>query len=199
MGGLKITIEWSKKSNNYDKTLASTRPHAKESRRDEKCYNCDRTGHYARECRSRRRSRSRSPRRGYRDRSDSRDRGRRDDYRRSPAKYRRRSNERNDRGRDDSPRRDYDRHHRSPPARKRSPERETRCKLILIDSPYSVDNDERRERGRSRSGDRDERNPSAERAKDQRKIVAADDKGDSFVSNGGGNEGTDVERKPTSD
>ena len=25
-----------------------------------------------------------------------------------------------------------------------------------------------------------------------------DDKGDSFVSNGGGNEGTDVERKPTS-
>ena len=65
-------------------------------------------------------------------------------------------------------------------------------KLIL-----TLDADERKDRHRSRSGGRnDERNPSAGRSPDQRKReVAAEDKVDSFVSNGGGNEGTDVERK----
>ena len=65
-------------------------------------------------------------------------------------------------------------------------------KLIL-----TLDADERKDRHRSRSGGRnDERNPSAGRSPEQRKReVAAEDKVDSFVSNGGGNEGTDVERK----
>eukprot|EP00347_Sterkiella_histriomuscorum_P016312 403353670 len=96
MGGLKINIEWSKKSGRFN-AKDSKRPQRSERSRDDlKCYNCNKTGHFARDCRARRRSRSRSGdrRRGGRDdrrdrdrrrssRSRSSSRGRRDDYRSS--------------------------------------------------------------------------------------------------------------------
>ena len=124
MGGLKIAVEWGKKSRNYDERQALNRPHSRENRREERCYNCDKTGHFARDCRSRsrrdrdrRRSRSRSYSRGRdrRDRYSSRSaspRGRdrsRDRYERDRvSKYRRHSSDSRDapRRRDESPRRD---------------------------------------------------------------------------------------------
>ena len=114
MGGLKIGIEWSKRSQRFD-PKNSLRPNAKD-RDDEKCYNCNRTGHFARDCRSSRRdrrSRSRSPR-DYRRRRDSRsrsrsprDRRRRDSRdRRSPRRERSRRDSRDRRDRSRSRSRD---------------------------------------------------------------------------------------------
>lgn len=66
----------------------------------------------------------------------------------------------------------------------------------MTNQSQNSDADDRKERRRSKSGGRDERNPSAGHSPEQRKRdVAVEDKVDSFVSNGGGNEGTDVERK----
>ena len=81
--------EWSKSSNKYDPTSDRRDSSRRENKsvRDVKCYNCDRRGHYARDCRSKRRSRS--PR-GGRDRDDSYRRGHRDEDRayRSPRRDR---------------------------------------------------------------------------------------------------------------
>jgi RNA recognition motif-containing protein len=41
MGGLKIAVEWSKKSRNFDERQAANRPFARENRKDERCYKCD--------------------------------------------------------------------------------------------------------------------------------------------------------------
>jgi len=58
MGGVKINIEWSKKSNNYDPANRPPfRRNDNRDREDKRCYNCDRTGHLQRDCKSRPRDR----------------------------------------------------------------------------------------------------------------------------------------------
>ena len=118
MQGLKIAVEWSKQSPNYDPRSAMNRPFSKDRRRDEKCYNCSKFGHIARDCRSastrrRRDSRSRSPAPRYR--------GRRS---RSPRRRDSRSPPRRNRSRSRSNSRD--RRRRSPPKYNRRDSRERR-------------------------------------------------------------------------
>ena len=134
--GLKINIEWSKKSNKHDRPRGdrNDRDRPRRDLDDVKCYNCNRRGHFARDCKERKRSRS--PRRDRRD--DSRDRhrrGRERDYkRRSRSRSRSRDHDRRRRSRsysrdsrDRRPRRDRDDRRRPrKDSRDYSPKREER-------------------------------------------------------------------------
>ena len=75
--------------------------------------------------------------------------------------------------------------------------RRTHAVSKYLDLIFAVDAEERRDRRRSRSGGKhEERNPSAGRSPELKiRDVKVEGKVDSFVSNGGGNEGTDVDRK----
>eukprot|EP01129_Flabellula_baltica_P012255 TRINITY_DN550_c0_g1_i2.p1 TRINITY_DN550_c0_g1~~TRINITY_DN550_c0_g1_i2.p1 ORF type:complete len:214 (+),score=63.68 TRINITY_DN550_c0_g1_i2:52-693(+) len=130
LDGTSINIEWAKESGRFN---GNSRRREFDSD-DRKCYNCDRVGHIAKNCRERRRSRSRDR---YSRRDRSRDRYSRRD--RSRDRYSRR---------DRSPRRDS----RSP-RRERSPRRDSR-------SPRR----ERSPRRDSRSPRRDSRSPRRERS-----------------------------------
>merc|ERR1711957_260477 len=74
MGGLEIAIEWSKRSGRFS-AKDSRRPPPRGS--DSKCYNCEKIGHFARDCRSRSGSYSRENRYGRGDRGGRSPRGNR--------------------------------------------------------------------------------------------------------------------------
>jgi len=100
MGGVKINIEWSKKSKNFD---PAKRPPfmRRDNREDKRCYNCDRSGHLQRDCKSRPRDNRDRDGRGRRERSRSRDRYSRDRDNRRDVRRRSRSPRRGS-SRDDS-------------------------------------------------------------------------------------------------
>ncbi len=63
MGGLKITIEWSKKSTKYDpkdsrrpprQASQTANPAPRKDMSEVKCYACNKHGHFARDCPERR-------------------------------------------------------------------------------------------------------------------------------------------------
>lgn len=162
MGGLKIAIEWSKKSRHYDERQAAERPHARENRRDERCYNCDRTGHYARDCRQQRRKDDGGKRDG-RGRMHSRSRSF------TPPSNRRRYR---DDSRSRSPPRDRKR--RSPPRRRddrrdRSPER-SRYRRSPSGSRSRSPRDQRRDDSYNRQSDRRTNSPRGGRVEKMRSV-----------------------------
>ncbi|CDW90887.1 rna binding protein [Stylonychia lemnae] len=171
MGGLKINIEWSKKSGRFS-AKDSKRPARQERSRDDlKCFNCNKTGHFARDCRQRRRSRSRSGDRRRGGRRDDHDRNDRNGGRRrssrsrssSRGKYRgsRRSGGDRDRERDRGSRRHGS---RSKSADSRPPKR----------ASSSRSDDRRRTRRNQSNSPRNEKNYSPKASASRHKSVERD-------------------------